>query len=293
MQSIDINQLLNQEQSKAASPTKAMMHFSPTYQALLSETRKAILFTNKNRNETQLSFLVNLNKNVFQLIEKKEDKSRSFNINFEKQFFTVGKRRGFQNDLSLLNERLKKVIGFILKHAPIVFVEKAPIENQTSEKKQEISEYFNINTKSFTEVKTVSEKMVHSLAVHLKHFLKTLTSIKPKTDTADNKLQTQLKNTETMFLELLENEQKIIITNSTKKQNKLNSIYTLVVTKEKTIYVEESNMTKNKIIFNSLEKIYTLNGEDLTVTSLDWFTRKLEHINGELINQKAEAFTGE
>ena len=88
-------------------------------------------------------------------------------------------------------------------------------------------------------------------------------------------------------------ESKIVVTNSTKKKRALNSVYTLVITKELSILVEESPMTKNKIILNDEEKKYTLNNENITLTSINWFTKKLENISSDIGNNIAQVLVGE
>ena len=52
-------------------------------------------------------------------------------------------------------------------------------------------------------------------------------------------------------------------------------------------------MTKNKIILNDEEKKYTLNNENITLTSINWFTKKLENISSDIGNNIAQVLVGE
>ncbi|RAP36450.1 hypothetical protein DID80_05450 [Candidatus Marinamargulisbacteria bacterium SCGC AAA071-K20] len=293
MQSIDIKQLISQENIKVPEPKSSHLHFNNSFLTLLAKNRNEFLISNYSQHKDKLLFCINPAKNTFKLIETKGEKSRSFNIDFEKQFFTVGKRRGFEKDIVTLKSQLKKMTGFILNNHPTVLVLFDDKQEGETTLKSELKNKFNINTDPFSQIKKIKENLVHSIASHLKKFISMLSTISKPTGEKTHALPEMINATKKIFLEMLDDESKIIVTNSSKKEKTINSIYTLVITPEKALFVEESSLSKNKIIFNYKEKIYTLNEDPLTKTSLDWFTRKLEQISNEISRDKATILVGE
>ena len=293
MQSIDINQILSNENIQALENKKETMKFDNCFKDLLIKNRTAFIISNYTETKVSLLFLVNLSNNSFNLIETKKQKHRSFNIDFKKQFFTIGKRRGFQKDIDTLKERLKKVTGFILSKSPTILVHFNDKTEKETPFKKELSSLFNMDISAFSKVKNIPEKFIHSIVIHFKHFIKSLYTVKDKPKEDSTKLQDKINEIQNLFIKMIGDESKIVVTNSTKKKRALNSVYTLVITKELSILVEESPMTKNKIILNDEEKKYTLNNENITLTSINWFTKKLENISSDIGNNIAQVLVGE
>ncbi len=202
-----------------------------------------------------MTFELTVTSDSLVLIEKKEGKSRTFSLFFSRKFLEFNQRRASLEEIAMLGSRLRVWGLWMLQEACI----------------------------SADLTQTVSQAMLQ-LAKQLQSSSAAQESEKT---TGDAEKIAQLK---AMLSGLRESAHEVVVTNQALVNPALNTVYSLLVEKDKILFVEKSKLSKNKVTFDLAKSTITLNDQPMTTTAIDWFIEKISRVGQDLSQNRAELY---
>ena len=144
--SIDINQILTQGLYKEHTGRQLEEETIPTnkktikipdtnpFSEYINSDKKSLIITNAETQKERLCFVLNSEQNTLQLIQRKNNKTRLFELDFNKHFLSVNKRKADDDDFQKFSEQTKKISNFLAKNDFYVLQE---VSNDTEDKNKD------------------------------------------------------------------------------------------------------------------------------------------------------------
>lgn len=284
IQSINIHELVQHQRILSSAP---ITHTTPLdtlpsgleslVTPLLNDTYSSLKTTNEQPplKKPSLIFILKISKDILELEEKKEGKTRIFKLIFGSRFLSINQRRAMEGDFKHFSERLKllglhlqkKTYTFwttLLKDVELTF---QPMQNSAA----------------------LSKKTAGTLLQLAQKITRTLVKSPPPATTENDNI-THLQEVKEIVLSTLGTAQKIIFTNSELVKNNQNTVYTFTITASYATFVEESPVMKNKWELDLINLKSTLNQEKFNANSALWLTMKIDSIFQDLLSKKAEMY---
>ncbi|NQY73976.1 MAG: hypothetical protein HRT90_04355 [Candidatus Margulisbacteria bacterium] len=82
----------------------------------------------------------------------------------------------------------------------------------------------------------------------------------------------------------------ILVTNSGLKNSRLNTVYSLRISRDKVHYVEKSKLMKNRVDFDMSTQNLILNGEPMKESAIQWFFDKVYQAGVDLSHKRSQMF---
>jgi hypothetical protein len=305
--SIDINQILTQGLYKEHTGRQLEEETIPTnkktikipdtnpFSEYINSDKKSLIITNAETQKERLCFVLNSEQNTLQLIQRKNNKTRLFELDFNKHFLSVNKRKADDDDFQKFSEQTKKISNFLAKNDFYVLQEVSnDTEDKNKDSKKNIAELIKkefgfFKNKNLANYKNLDLKTKKELAFKLFKLASNLFSVTEEKIKSDekSKYQEQINYIKEIYLDMLGPDiEQLIVTNLNKTESK--PIYTLYISKQKLIFTEKGISRQPKIELNFEKEKYLINGKPLSNVDMDWFIERTQVINQNIINNNVE-----
>ncbi len=282
MQSIDINFLIRQENRSGFNSQEPKKYFFDleAFSPLFEEC-SAMVITNYTGSDQGYLFCLVVNQTFFELTERKGGKTRTFRIDWDKQFLSVGQRRGFSDDLDTLKLCLKKISAFLVSGHPKLWIEQSQQKLELNPVK-DLSDLFGLPENNRLASVTEKEKSLSQLAaLNIRHFIQMM-----ERPTSASNLSRKIGAIQSLFYNILGQETRVVIFN---KLHALSPVpYVLTFTRQIVSFIEQGKEMVSRLDIHFQNRIYTLNDAVLTQSGLIWFLKKLDQIMRDLDESHAE-----
>lgn len=301
LQSIDINHLISKSSSQTPRTTQSSAAFpnvKAQFSIFIQNGIVNILFSNLKDQQATLWILAAVEANNFYLTQVKDKKQRQFQLSILNQFLSVNKRRAqaedftqFCKQLNLLSHLLTVDGSFILYQKSDASATPAPEDIQNTLKEQ-VSQLFQItHIDRYKVLEKNADKLLQTFIKRAQLLSEELLQYSNAQQEASQKSQEKLDQLLKYTQSLLQNKyQKILITNSTLINVKLNTAYYCTITQDSLEFNEKNTVMKNEALVKFKENTATFNGQPFTEKTYTWLSEKFNSIGTDLKNNRAELY---
>ena len=271
---------------------------SAVCESVLTPEREALVMTTFHVSFLEKVFGFVIGPSGWTLIESEGETRHQFECDIHNKEF-------FVNDNKILPPRISKMSGHI-KLMGVRILNKLPrILCKVTTAPEQMAVYQNLEppmkkyvkeilkrqaSGSFFMLQSVSSDFIKRLAGDLFKLSKLMTSgsSDAEKENTNNKRLNMIQN---IFRGMLKPKMKqILVTNSGLKNSRLNTVYSLRISRDKVHYVEKSKLMKNRVDFDMSTQNLILNGEPMKESAIQWFFDKVYQAGVDLSHKRSQMF---